>query len=601
MEINQKLRSDIEDKYKWDLSSIYSSMEDIDKDFNLAKSLSEKIIKYKDKEIKEAKDLYNLLELDIKLSRVLDKIAIYSNLKNCEDTSSSGNQELYGKAISFITRISTDISFITNKILNIDNDKLDEMIKDDLLSEYEFFLKDLLRVKPHMLSDSEEKIISSLSKTLMLDSDIYDNLTNSDMKFGFIKDEDGNMVELTNSNFTTFLKSKDRKIREKAFKEFYGTYGKYTTTISGIYNSHLETSSIISNLRNYDSVLASDLFSDNLPIDVYSNLVDTINSKLDTLHRYYKVKKDMLGFEEFHIYDINAPLIEQSSKKYSYEEAKELILDNFKVMGEDYADVLTKAFDERWIDVYSNKGKKAGAFSSGIYDSYPYVLTNFEGKLDDVSALAHELGHSIHTYFSKINNSYMYYDYSLFIAEVASLTNEIIFNKKMIEEENDNKIKLYIINDLIRLFNSNLFGATLDAEFERDVHEKIENKESLTSDYFNNLYYKLNQKYYGDAVIVDEEIKYRWEIYPHLYTDFYLFKYATGISSACYCASKILENDNEFIEKYKDFLKIGSSMYPSDALKTIGIDITNKDFIENAVKFYDNLLDEFESIYKKIN
>lgn len=601
MEIKQKLRSEIEDKYKWDLSSIYSSKKDLDKDFILAKSLSEKIIEYKNKEIKTAEDLYNLLELDIKLSRVLDKIVVYSNLKNCEDASSSENQELYGKAINFAVKISTDISFITNKILHIDDSIISKMLNDEILSEYKFFLEDLLRIKPHMLSDTEEELISSLSKTIILDNDTYDNLTNVDMKFGSIKDEDNNMIELTNSNYSNFLKHKDRNIRKEAFSKFYGTFGKFTTTLSGLYSSHLETGNLLSNIRKYDSVLHGDLFSDNLPIDVYSNLINTINSKLDTLHRYYKVKKEMLGFEEFHIYDISAPLTKESSKKYSYEDAKHLILDIFKSMGEDYIEVLNKAFDERWIDVYSNKGKKAGAFSSGIYDSYPYVLVNFEEKLDDVSTIAHELGHSVHTYFSKNNNSYMYYDYSLFIAEVASLTNEIIFNSKMIEREEDNNIKLQIINNLLRLFNSNLFDATLMAEFELDVHKKVENGNVLTSDYFNELYYSLCEKYYGSDVVVDEEIKYRWEIYDHLYVDYYLFKYSTGISCACYCASKILENDTEFTKKYKDFLKIGSSMYPSDALKTIGIDITNKEFIEKAVKFYNDLLNEFENIYKEIN
>lgn len=600
MEIKQKIRSEIDEKYKWDLSSIYSSKEDINKDFDLAQSLSKKIIEYKNKEIVEAQDLYNLLELDVKLSRVLDKIVEYSTLKNCEDASNSENQKLYGRAINFAVQISTDTSFITNKILSIDNDVINKLLNDKILSEYRFFLEDLLRIKPHMLSDIEEELISSLSKTMILDSDTYGNLTNADMNFGFIEDENNNMIELTNSNYSNFIKDKNRNIRSEAFNKFYGTFGKFTTTISGLYNSHLETGNLLSNMRKYDSVLHNDLFYDNLPIDVYSNLINTINNNLDVLHKYYKLKKKMLGLEDFHIYDVSAPLIEESAKEYSFEDAKGLILDIFKLLGQDYVDILNKAFDERWIDVYSNKGKRSGAFSSRVYDSNPYVLTNFEGKLDDVSALAHELGHSIHTYFSKNNNSYMYYDYSLFIAEIASLTNEIIFNTKMVEREEDNKIKLQIINNMLRLFNSNLFDATLGAEFELDVHTKVQDGNVLTSDYFNNLYYELNKKYYGDTVNVDENIKYRWEIYSHLYNDYYLFKYATGISCACYCAKKILDNDKEFIDKYKDFLKIGSSKYPADALSTIGIDITNKDFIENAVKFYDKLLDEFQKTYNSI-
>ncbi len=600
MKIRQRKRNEIEEKYKWNLSSMYSSEEEINEEIKKEIELSEKIKEYENKSINESIQLRELMELDIKFSRILDKLIQYSSLKACEDASNNSNQELYGKIINLATNLSADVSFITNKILEIPDKIMNEFLNDEILKEYKFFLEDLLKIKPHILSDTEEKLISKLSKSLILDNEIYDNLTNVDMKFGDIIDEEGNTIELTNSNYSIYSKSKDRNIRKEVFEKFYGTYGKFSTTISCIYNSHLETNTIISKLRKYDSVLDEDLFSDNLPKAIYSNLVDTINDNLHILHKYYDMKREMLKLDDIHIYDINAPLEFNTLRDYQYEEVENILIDDLKILGEDYIEILKRAFSERWIDVYNNEGKKDGAFSSGIYDSNPYILTNFEGKLEDVSAIAHELGHSINTIYSKNNNSYLYYDNSLFTAEVASLTNEIIFNKMRIEKENDKKVKLYIINNLLRLFNSNLFGATLDAEFELDVHKKVQEGEVLTSDYFNSLYLNLNKKYYGNRVIVDDDIKYRWEIYSHLYTDYYLFKYATGISCACYCANRILENDKEFIDKYKDFLKIGSSMYPSDALKTIGIDVTSKEFIEDAINFYDKLLNEFINLYKEI-
>lgn len=600
MEIKQKKRSKIEEKYKWDLSSIYSSEKEIESDFDNAKKLSEKIVSLKDKKIKNSSDLIEILDLDIKLGRVFDKLLIYSHLKVSEDASNNKNQKLYGRVMNLATKISTDTSFLTNKILKIDNKIMNEILNDENIKEYKFFLENLLKQKKHSLTDAEEKLISKFSKSLMLDEEIYDKLINVDMKFGFIKDENGDNVELTNSNYSIFSMSKDRKIREEAFKRFYGTFGNYTNTISGIYNSHIEKNVIMCELRGYDSVLDSDLEYDNLPREVYSNLINTINDNIGVLHRYYSSKKEILNLDDAHIYDLSAPVFDDD-KNYSYEEARSLILDIFKLLGDDYLEILNKAFNERWVDVYNNEGKAYGAFSSGVYDSNPYVLMNYEGKIYDVSSLSHELGHLVHTYFSKNNNSYLYYDYSLFIAEVASLTNEIIFNTKMIEREKDEKSKFNIINNLIRTFNSNLFGACMDAEFELDVHKMVEKGEVLTSEYFNNLYLNLNKKYYGSDIIVDDEIKYRWEIYSHLYSDYYLFKYSTGISCASFCASKILSGDELFIEKYKNFLKLGGSMYPFDALKTLGIDITNKEFIEYAIKFYDDLVSKLITTFNKIN
>lgn len=600
MEIKQKKRCEVDEKYKWDLTSIYKNNEEIDKEINDINELALKITQFKTIDL-DSNNLYELLSLDAELSRKAEKLMMYSSLKVSEEANNSANQELYGKIMNIVQDISVKVSFVQNKILGSKYEDVKKYIRENSkLEEYEFFLEDLFRGKKYILVKKEEELISNFSNALSLAEETYDMLTNSDMKFGNIIDEDGREVELTHSNYSKYSKSKDRRVRKDAFDRFYSTFGKYRFTISKLYSSHLETNNIISKMRGYESMLASDLFSDNLDEQVYDNLINTVNDNLSTLHRYYKIKKDMLNLEEFHIYDNGAEVVDDIDKKYSFDDAKDIILDTFKIMGEKYTDILKEAFDNRWIDVYNNEGKQSGAFSAGCYDSNPYVLTNYEDKIDDVSALAHELGHSVHSYLSIHKNSYQYYDYSHFIAEVASLTNEIVLNKKLIENENDPKVKLYILNNLIKLFASNLFDATLYAEFEKDVHEKIEAGEVLTNDYFNELCLKLNEKYYGEDVVVDNQIKYRWEIYSHLYSDFYLYKYATGISSACYCASKILDNDEEFINKYIKFLESGGSKYPHDTLKIIDIDVYSEDFITNSINFFNKLLDEFERIYKDI-
>lgn len=589
----QKLRSEIDDKFKWDLSSMYSSFTDVENDFKKCEELEEEIQKYKNKNLDE-NSLYELIKLDLDINRILEKLIVYSSLKLAEDSTDDTNQSLYLKIHDFSQNIYTKISFIPNLIYKLDYKTVTDYInKNDNLKQYSFLLQVMFREKEHKLTDEEEKLVSSLTHALTLPSETYDMLCNSDIKFGNIKDENGKDVELTDSNFSIFAKSKNRKVRQNAFERYYSTYGNYKNTLATIYSSHLKTVSILSKLKKYDSTLSEDMSSDNLPLELYDNLINTVNSNLDILHKYYKIRKDISGLEEFHIYDKSAPVTEEFNKDFSYEDAQKIILDIFKIMGDDYVDILKKAFNERWIDVYNNKGKDSGAFSSGVYDSNPFVLTNYENKFEDVSTIAHELGHSVHTYYSIHNNSYAYYDYSHFIAEVASLTNEIIFHKKMIESTNSKEEKKYILNHLLILYISNFFDAVLYAEFEKDVHDKVENNDIITSDYLCNLCYDLNKKYYGKYVVIDEEVKYRWEIYSHLYVDYYLYKYATGISCATYCANKILNDDKEFIEKYKEFLKLGSSCYSNEALLKIGIDVTKVEFIEDAIKFFNNLLDEF--------
>lgn len=589
----QKLRSEIEDKYKWDLSYIFKNEKEIDKAFKECEELTNEIQKYKDI-ILDENSLYELISLNLKISSILDNLILYASLKNSEDSTDNSNQSIYLKINNFIDIIYTKISFVQNTIYKLDYNDVEKFIeKNDKLKEYKFLLEVIFKEKEHKLSDEEEQLLSNLSSSLSLAGETYETLCYSDMTFGSIKNENGEEIELTDSNYGLFAKSNDRSIRKNAFERYYGTYGKYKNTLSTLYTSHVKTVSTLNKLRKYKSTLQEDMSSDNLSEELYTNLINTVNDNLGVLHKYYDSRKKILNIDENHIYDMGAPVSKDSNKEYSFESAKSIILDTFKIMGNDYVDILNKAFNERWIDVYNNKGKSNGAFSAAVYGSKPYVLTNFENRFEDVSAVAHELGHSVHSYISMNTNPYQYFDYSHFLAEVASLTNEIILHKKMYENEENIEMKKYILNHLIKLYVSNFFDAVLYAEFEKKVHDKIEKDEILTTDDLCNLCYDLNKKYYGDNVVVDDLVRYRWEIYSHLYSDFYLYKYATGISCATYCANNILNNEEGFLDKYKKYLSLGSSCYSNEALLTLGIDVTKKDFIENTIKFFNNLLEEF--------
>jgi len=352
-------------------------------------------------------------------------------------------------------------------------------------------------------------------------------------------------------------------------------------------------------ILNFNSSLEASLYSDNVSTDVYNNLIDTVNNNLHILYKYYDLKKEVLELDELHLYDIYLELIKELDKEYSYEEAKELVINALSVLGDDYINNLKKAFDEKWIDVYNNVGKRSGAYSSGFYDTNPFVLLNYESKLKDVSTLAHELGHSMHTYYSCKNNTYNNSSYKIFVAEVASTVNELLLNKYLLKHSTDDKEKLYILNSLLELFKGTIFRQVMFAEFERDMHKKHENGEILTHDLLSNEYYKLNQKYFGPNVVVDEQIKYEWERIPHFYYNFYVYKYAIGLSAACYIVDGILNNRENALENYLNFLKSGGSDYPVNELKIAGVDITSPEVIESAIKTFDNTINEMKKLIKK--
>ena len=597
--MNQKLRSEISDDYKWDLTSIYENDKLFEEDLLKVKEKINNLEQYKKNIIDSADNLYECLNLEHECARKLDKLYMYAHLTHDEDTTSILGQEMVGKVQNLYKLFDEATSFIRPTLLKNDYNKIEEYYKEnEKLKEYQIVLQDIFRYKEHTLSEKEEEIVSKLNKSLQSSSSTYESLTDSDMSYGCIKDENGNDVELTDSNYSKFLKSDDRRVRKDAFDKIYETYAKYKNTITSTYIGDIEVNTTIANIYNYKSALEASLFNDNIDRKVYDNLIDTVSKNLDVLYRYYNIKKETLKLDQLHLYDTYVSVIENSNKEYTFDEARELVKQALNILGNDYVNDLDKAFNDKWIDIYNNKGKRSGAYSSGSYDTNPYLLLNYEGTLNDISTLAHELGHSLHSYYSRINNSYQNSNYKIFVAEVASTVNELLLAFHQLNKSTDKQEKLTILNGLLDLFKSTIYRQTMFAEFEREMYKKHENGEVLTYEVLCESYYNLNKKYFGENVVVDEYIKYEWERIPHFYYNFYVYKYATSLSASCYIVDSILENKNNMKEKYLKFLTLGGSMYPLDELKTMGIDMTDEQVVSSAIKTFEKLLSQFEDLLK---
>lgn len=593
-----KKRNEVEEKYKWDLSPIFKSSNDWNKEFEALSSEIDDIIKYKDIFLNSSNDLLEFLVKNEALERRLNKLFYYAHLNYDSDTLDVKNQERYEKQKNLLTLYSSLVSFFEPTLLKEDYNHILEYCNENKgLEKYRFYFEQLFRYKKHYLSKEVEEVISKLSKTLDAPSEIYSILTNSDIKFGSFIDGDGKSQELTKSNYTKYMMSKNRTTRKNAFELMYKVYSNYKNTIAATFRSNVEYLKEISDLRGYNSSIESSLYADNVDIKIYDNLINTVSDNLSVLYKYYDIKRKALELDELHLYDIYTPLVKTLEKEYSFEEAKSIVIDALSILGEDYIKIINKAFDERWIDVYYNEGKRSGAYSSGFYDTNPYLLLNFEGSLDDVSTLAHELGHSVHTYLSCKNNDYIYSSYKIFVAEVASTVNELLMYKHLLKISNDKNEKLYVLNELLELFKGTIFRQTMFAEFERDMHKLNSEGTILTADLICNKYYELVVKYFGPSVICDEEIKYEWERIPHFYNDFYVYQYATGLASACYIVDGILNNKENAKENYIKFLSSGGSDYPACELKIAGVDINDKEVISSAIKMFDEILEEFNNLY----
>lgn len=594
----EKLRSEIEDKYKWDLTKIYKDEKEWQKDFDDVKEEILKATSYKNSFLINGKKLYEYLKYDEVVSRKLEKIYYYAHLNHDADTLNEKYKIMTNKVSDLFTKYNELSSFVVPEILKLDEKKLASFYEDEKkLEDYRFSIENIYRFKNHTLDEEKEKMLSNLSKCLSNPEETYEALTDSDFEYDYITDEKGNKIKFNESNYSLFIKSKDRSVRKKAFEMLHNKYKKYIRTITSTYKGEVETNVVLAKIRNYDSAISASLYSDNVSQDIYNNLIKVVNDNMDVLYKYYDLKKEILSLNRLHMYDTYVEIINKVSKKYTFDEAKEIVMEALSVLGDKYIKNLKKAFDEKWIDIYHSKGKRSGAYSSGNFDVNPYVLLNFEGTLDDVSTLAHELGHSMHTYLSCKNNPYQYSSYEIFVAEVASTVNELLLANYMLKSSKNKEEKLAIINHILDLYKATLYRQTMFAEFEKETHKLREKGEVLTSDLLSNMYYDLVKKYFGPNVLCDDLIRYEWARIPHFYYNFYVYKYATGISAASYIVDGILNNREGALKNYINFLKTGGSMYPLDELKIAGVDLNSKSVVLSAIKTFERYLKEFKDIY----
>jgi len=596
--MNEKTREEVEEQYKWDLSTVYKNESALLDDYNKVKEGIENFKENENTFLNSSENLYKTLKTYYDIDMTLDKLWTYTSHKYDEDITNNQNQAWKEKVHTLYEIFSENASFLTPKLLKFGSENIKKYYKENkkIEEEYGFVLENIFREEPHILSEKEEKLISSLSKAFSQTIKISNMLSDSDIDYGTIKDEEGKEVKITNTNYSTYIMSKDRNVRKDAFKTNYKALKQFNNTFALALAAFVEKESAFSKVRHFNSSLEASLFSDNVSVDVYNNLIDTVSKNLDNLYKYYKIKQKILKLDEMHLYDIYVDIQGDVNNKYTFEEAKNLVIDSLKILGEDYNKVLNRAFDERWIDIYPNKGKRGGAYSGGSYLTNPFLLLNFEGKYHDVSTLAHELGHSMHSYYSHKNNPVQYGYYEIFVAEVASQVNELLFNNYMLNKVKTKEEKINILNQILELFKGSIYRQTMFAEFEKIISEKNENGEILTAEVLNNEYYKLVQKYFGNDIIIDEEIKYEWEKIPHFYYDFYVYKYSTGLAAACHIVKGILEGKENAKENYLEFLKTGGRNYPLEELKIAGVDLTNPEVIQSAMDMFKEYLNELEKL-----
>lgn len=594
------LRKERNEEDTWDLTKYFKTQEEYEKMYQETLDVLQEIVKRKGTLTSNASSLYEYLELDKKLSLNIETIYVYSYLYHYSDTTDEKGKILRDKADKLDEKISTDTSFVRSELLSVPYDTIKKFIQQDKrLEHYAFDLEKMFRYEAHTLSEAEERIISLATNAMGGTHDSYSALDNADAKFGTIL-VDGENIELTHSNFIKLVGDKDRKLRREVFLQYYEFFKNHYNTITEMYKGQVKEDLFLSTVRKFNSPLEMSLYRDNIEVSVYKNLIDTIHDGLKPLHDYMKLRKEYLGLDEMHMYDIYVDMVEGETEKFTFDEARDIVLNAVHPLGEQYVSDLKKAFLNRWIDKYPNDGKRSGAYQWGTYGIDPYVSVNFEGTEDSVSTLAHELGHAMHSYYSDTNQDYTYAAYPIFLAEIASTVNEVLLNDYMVKHAKTDAEKLLYITSFLDKFRATVYRQTQFAEFEMIAHDMEQKGEALTPESLGKLYLDINKKYYGENVVSDEEIQYEWARIPHFYTAFYVYKYATGFCAALAIASDILSGKEGAQEKYLEFLKSGGSKYPLETLQSCGVDMTKKDSILKGIKMFEDKLNLAREIIKKV-
>ena len=587
----------MENEYKWNLKDIYENEEKLEEAKKDIYELLKQIEKYKGTLAESSNKIYECYRVYEQILEIYEKFYSYCMLKYHQNMADGHNTEMYKIAEKVGTDISTATAFIVPEITSINEETLRKFLENDSnLLRYKKTIEDILENKKHVLSEELEKTLASFSEVFGASESSYDVFTNTEFEFPDIKDKNGKKLILTQATYTKYMMDPDSNIRKQAFESMYSLYKKHINTITEMYISRVKESVIKSKLRKYESSLDRAVENDDATLKVYNSLVEVVNEKLKINHEYMNIKKRLLRTKELHMYDIYYNKLKLHGEKVEYEDAKQVVLDALKPMGQEYHKMLMTAFNNNWIDVYEEKNKMGGAYSLGVYGVHPYVLTNFTNQEEDISTIAHELGHAMHSYYSNTNQNVINANYTIMVAEVASTVNEIILGQYLIGKEKDKGKRAALINTELDKLRATLIRQTMFAEFEKIVHEKVGNDEQLTSDKLCDIYLELNKKYFGKDVIVDEEIKYEWARIPHFYSCFYVYKYATGISAAIAIAKKILSGEKGFVEKYINMLKQGCTKKSVDLLKMVDVDLESKKPYEDAFEFYKQNLDELNKI-----
>ena len=592
-----KNRKDIPEKYKVNLKELFKTSDDFYKELDLLKNDIIKIEKYKNKVYD---NLYELLELDTNLSKRLERLYIYAHINNDLDLSNKESNEMYGSVYTLYVKYNEMSSYIIPELLTFDYKDIEKLYsKDNRLLDYEVNLKNIFREKDHILSDKEEAILSKLGSIYNISQNAYSKLTDVDLKFGKIIDENGKKQELTDSNYATYLESNNRNVRKNVFKKLYKGYESIINANSELLIGEVKKHNTLSDIRKYKSSLEASLYSNNVDKKVYETLIEELNNNLSKTQKMWELRKDVLGVEKLHLYDTYVPLVENFNKKYSFEEAQELVLNALKVLGEDYKNILKSFFDNSWIDVYPSLNKRGGGYCTACYLTHPYVFLNYDGRYDEVSTIAHELGHAMHYYYAIKNNKYQNYEYSIFVAEVASQVNELLLSYYMLDNAKSNEEKKFIVDELIKRFKASVIRQTMFSEYEELIHRLDKNGTILTKDLLCDEYLKLNKKYFGDNVIVDKEIQYEWSRIPHFYYNFYVYQYSTGYLAALKIANEIYNKVPKSLENYLKFLKLGNTVDPVNSLKIAGVDLTKKEVYKTGFEEFDNEIETFKKLLER--
>lgn len=596
--MNQVLkRSEVAAENRWKIEDLFANQKKWDSEYEEVKKLLKQVGQFEGK-LHEVKAVKECFTLEDEISLHTERLYVYANMKHHEDMADSTYQSLSEKSKKLSVDVGEALSFVTPEILALSDEQLKQLIDSPELTEYKKTLEDMLRQKPHILSKAEEALLAQVGNLSQAPGTIFGMINNADMKFPKVTNENGEEVELTHGRYIQFLESGKREVREAAFKAMYSTYAKQKNTLASTLNANVTKNLFYSKARKYPSALESTLYGDNIPVNVYTNLIATIHESLPLLHRYMEVRKKLLKVDELHMYDLFAPLVEEYKMDITFEDAKKTVMESVKPLGEKYQDILKHGFSDGWIDVYENEGKRSGAYSWGAYGTHPYVLLNHKDNLNSMFTLTHEMGHAIHSYLSDGNQNYRDAQYTIFLAEVASTLNEALLMEYMLKKSTDPKEKMYLLTYYADQFRTTVFRQTMFAEFEKIIHETAEAGQSLTHQELSKIYYDLTKQYHGDSMVVDQDIEMEWARIPHFYNSFYVFKYATGFSAATSFAKQILDEGQPAVDRYLGFLKSGGSDFSIEILKRAGVDMSSPEPIHQAMSVFKGLVEEMEKLVK---